>query len=88
MKAGFRVAFQIKQRPRLRGLCFWGRGEKRLLCRPNAEKKARFGRRQKSGLRAVYASNSRLTAGKARLRLFGGKDLPTNPCEHFKYEML
>jgi hypothetical protein len=37
---------------------------------------------------AVYASNSRYTAGKARLRLFGGKDLRTNPCEHFKREML
>ncbi len=43
---------------------------------------------QKTSARAVYASNSRLTAGKARLRLFGGKNLPTNPCEHFKCEML
>jgi hypothetical protein len=34
------------------------------------------------------ASNSRLTASKARLRLFGGKDLKTNPCERFTCEML
>jgi hypothetical protein len=35
----------------------------------------------------VNASNSRLPAGEARLRLFGGKDLKTNPCGHFKCEM-
>jgi hypothetical protein len=36
-------------------------------------------------VRAFYASNGRLTASKARLRPFGGKDLQTNPLEQFTH---
>ena len=38
--------------------------------------------------RAVNASNACLTAGKAALQSFGGKDLKIVPIERFKCEML